>query len=135
MKKTICILLSLLFVLFSFVGCSKEQAEKPNMNTDYLSEIMKSSDKYPQLTQEEFIDITKNYLSSNKWDIPVEKACFSTSGVNYSAYIVENDFLFSIYTKNNPDGSVIYDVCLSYYLNGKVDKTEADPALFEDFLN
>ena len=135
MKKTLCMILFLLLIIFSFVGCSKEQTQNPNTGTDYLSEIMKSSSEYPQLTKSEFIKITEDYLCSNEWVIPMEKVCFYTSGVNYSAYIIENEFLFSLYINNNPNGTVEYDVWLSHYLNGQVDKTEDDPLLFESFLN
>ena len=47
---------------------------------DPFAEIMESPDEQPQLSKDEFIEITNHYLSTNKWDLPSEKACFYTYG-------------------------------------------------------
>ncbi|MBE6796294.1 MAG: hypothetical protein E7533_06905 [Ruminococcaceae bacterium] len=135
MKKTLCIVLSLFLILVSFSACKKEDTPQAITNPDYLSKIMKSPNEHPQLTKEEFIYVTQNYLEKGEWELPTEKACFYTYGVNYSAYIVENEFLFSLYLKNLPDGSVEYDFCLSHYIDGVAAESENAPLLFEKFLN
>ncbi|MBE6788454.1 MAG: hypothetical protein E7539_02195 [Ruminococcaceae bacterium] len=134
MKKTLCIVLSLLLILVSFSACKSEYITPATANPDYLSEIMKNSSEYPQLTKEEFVEATNTYLSTGEWILPAEKACFYTYGVNYSAYIVDNEYLFSLYAKNVPDGSVEYDFYLSHYNSGVITESENNALHFEDFI-
>ena len=123
-------LLILIFVSACKINNTTPTTERP----DYLSEIMKKSDECPQLSKGEFIEITNNYLSTKEWVLPSEKACFYTYGVNYSAYIIEDEYLFSLNTKVNADGSLEYDFYLSHYIDGVVSDSETDPLLFEKFI-
>jgi hypothetical protein len=101
---------------------------------DPFAEIMESPDEQPQLSKDEFIEITNHYLSTNKWDLPSEKACFYTYGVNHIAYIIDNAYLFSLHVQTNLDGSVEYNCHLSHYIDGVLTETEYDPSLFEKFI-
>ena len=89
---------------------------------------------YNFVTKDEFVEITNNYLSTKEWVLPSEKACFYTYGVNYSAYIIEDVYLFSLNACVNTDGSVEYDFYLSHYVDGVVSESETDPSLFEKFI-
>ena len=95
---------------------------------------MEFPDAQPQLSKDEFLEITNHYLSTKEWELPSEKACFYTYGVNYGAYIVEDEYLFSLNTKFNTDGSAEYDFYLSHYMDGVVTETVFDPLLFEKFI-
>lgn len=132
--KKICVILSMLLILISVSACKINNTTPTTERPDYLSEIMKKSDECPQLSKGEFIEITNNYLSTKEWVLPSEKACFYTYGVNYSAYIIENEYLFSLNTKVNADGSLEYDFYLSHYIDGVVSELETDPLLFEKFI-
>ena len=134
MKQYFCVFLSLLLITVSFSACNNKESSPTSEFVDPLTLIMESPDKQPQLSKDEFIEITNNYLSTKEWVLPSEKACFYTSGVNYSAYIIDNMYLFSLYIKNNPDGSVEYDFFLSHYVDGVVTESENDPSLFEKFI-
>lgn len=118
----------------SFSACKSEYITPATANPDYLSEIMKNSSEYPQLTKEEFVKATNNYLSTIEWVLPAEKACFHTYGVNFSAYIVDNEYLFSLYIKNNADESVEYDFYLSHYSDGILKDSENNALHFEEFI-
>ncbi len=132
--KKICVILSMLLILISVSACKINNTTPTTESPDYLSEIMKKSDECPQLSKGEFIEITNNYLSTKEWVLPSEKACFYTYGVNYSAYIIEDEYLFSLNTNINTDGSVEYDFYLSHYVDGVVTESENDPLLFEEFI-
>ena len=132
--KKICFILSMLLILISVSACKINNTTPTTERPDYLSEIMKKSDECPQLSKGEFIEITNNYLSTKEWVLPSEKACFYTYGVNYSAYIIEDEYLFSLNTKVNADGSLEYDFYLSHYFDGVVSESETDPSLFEKFI-
>ena len=132
--KKICVILSMLLILISVSACKNNNTTPTTERPDYLSEIMKKSDECPQLSKGEFIEITNNYLSTKEWVLPSEKACFYTYGVNYSAYIIEDEYLFSLNTNINTDGSVEYDFYLSHYVDGVVTESETDPLLFEKFI-
>lgn len=134
MKRYLSTGLFVLLILVFLSACKNENSNHTSTYYDYFSEIMTSSGKYPQLTKDEFLNITQNYLETGKWDLPFEKACFYTHGVNYSAYIVENEFLFSLYVNNISDNSKEDDICLLYYVNGVATEYENDPLLFENFL-
>ena len=86
----------MLLILISVSACKINNTTPTTERPDYLSEIMKKSDECPQLSKGEFIEITNNYLSTKEWVLPSEKACFYTYGVNYSAYIIENEYLWVI---------------------------------------
>ena len=73
-------------------------------------------------------------MSTKEWVLPSEKACFYTYGVNYSAYIIEDEYLFSLNANINTDGSVEYDFYLSHYVDGVVTESENDPLLFKEFI-
>lgn len=132
--KNLCAILSMLLILISLSACKSNNATPTTENPDYLSEIMKKSDEYPQLTKDKFIAYTNNYLSTGEWILPVEKSCFNTYGVNFSAYIIDNEYLFSLYMKNNEDDSVEHDFCLSHYSNGTVKESETNASNFKDFM-
>ena len=132
--KKLCIVLSLLLIFVFLSACKSNDVAPTTTTPDYLSEIMKKSDECPQLSKGEFIEITNNYLSTKEWELPSEKACFYTYGVNYGAYIVEDEYLFSLNTKFNTDGSAEYDFYLSHYMDGVVTETVFDPLLFEKFI-
>ena len=132
--KKICVILSMLLILISVSACKINNTTPTTESPDYLSEIMKKSDECPQLSKGEFIEITNNYLSTKEWVLPSEKACFYTYGVNYSAYIIEDEYLFSLNTKVNADGSLECDFYLSHYIDGVVSESETDPLLFEKFI-
>ena len=132
--KKICIVLSLLFILISLSACKSDDTAPTTTSPDYLSEIMKKTEEYPQLTKDEFIDATNNYLSTGKWILPTEKSCFNTYGVNFSAYIVDKEYLFSLHLKNNADESIEYDFYLSHYINGIVKESENNASNFKDFI-
>ena len=132
--KKICVILSMLLILISVSACKINNTTPTTESPDYLSEIMKKSDECPQLSKGEFIEITNNYLSTKEWVLPSEKACFYTYGVNYSAYIIEDEYLFSLNTNINTDGSVEYDFYLSHYVDGVVTESENDPLLFKEFI-
>ena len=132
--KKICVILSMLLILISVSACKINNTTPTTERPDYLSEIMKKSDECPQLSKGEFIEITNNYLSTKEWVLPSEKACFYTYGVNYSAYIIEDVYLFSLHAYVNTDGSVEYDFYLSHYVDGVVSESETDPLLFEKFI-
>lgn len=132
--KKICVVLSMLLILISVSACKINNTTPTTERSDYLSEIMKKSDECPQLSKGEFIEITNNYLSTKEWVLPSEKACFYTYGVNYSAYIIEDEYLFSLNTNINTDGSVEYDFYLSHYVDGVVTESENDPLLFKEFI-
>ena len=132
--KKICVVLSMLLILISVSACKINNTIPTTERPDYLSEIMKKSDECPQLSKGEFIEITNNYLSTKEWVLPSEKACFYTYGVNYSAYIIEDEYLFSLNTNINTDGSVEYDFYLSHYVDGVVTESENDPLLFKKFI-
>lgn len=134
MKKYWCIILSLLLITVSFSACNNKEPSPTSGFVDPLALIMESPVKQPQLSKDEFIEITNNFLSTREWVLPSEKACFYTYGVNYSAYIIDNVYLFSLNTKNNPDGSVEYDFYLLHYVDGVVTESENDPSLFEKFI-
>jgi len=135
MKEYWCAFLSLLFIMVFFTACKNETPAPSSENTDLISRIMENPGEYPQLTKEEFLEITKHYLETNEWKLSFEKACFHTYGVNYSAYIIENEYLFSLHVEVNLDGSAEYDSCLSHYVDGTKTESENDPLLFGDFLN
>ena len=132
--KKLCVVLASLFILISLSACKSNNNTPTTETPDYLSEIIKKAEEYPQLTKDEFIAITNNYLSTGEWILPVEKSCFNTYGVNFSAYIVDNEYMFSLYIKNNADESVEYDFCLSHYSNGIVKKSEKNALHFEKFI-
>lgn len=132
--KKLCIILSMLLIFISVSACISNNTTPTTERPDYLSEIIKKSHEYPQLSKDEFIEITNNYLSTKEWVLPSEKACFYTYGINYSAYIIEDEYLFSLNTKVNTDGSVEYDFYLSHYIDGVVSESETDPLLFEKFI-
>ena len=132
--KKICVILSMLLILISVSACKINNTTPTTERPDYLSEIMKKSDECPQLSKGEFIEITNNYLSTKEWVLPSEKACFYTYGVNYSAYIIEDEYLFSLNTKVNADGYLEYDFYLSHFIDGVVSESETDPLLFEKFI-
>ncbi|MBE6639621.1 MAG: hypothetical protein E7616_09290 [Ruminococcaceae bacterium] len=133
--KKLCVILSMLLILISVSACKSDNTTSTTESPDYLSEIMKKSEEYPQLTKDEFIDITNNYLSTGEWILPIEKSCFNTYGVNFSAYIVDSEYLFSLYIKNNADASVEYDFWLSHYSNGIVKESENNASIFKDFID
>ena len=132
--KKICVILSMLLILISVSACKINNTTTTPERPDYLSEKMKKSDECPQLSKGEFIEITNKYLSTKEWVLPSEKACFYTYGVNYSAYIIEDEYLFSLNTNINTDGSVEYDFYLSHYVDGVVTESEIDPLLFKEFI-
>ncbi len=132
--KKLCVILSLLFLLISLSACKSNDARPTTTVPDYFSEIMKKAEEYPQLTKDEFIDATNNYLETGAWILPLEKSCFHTYGVNFSAYIVDNEYMFSLYTKNNADISVEYDFYLLHYSNGIVKKSENNASNFKEFI-
>ena len=134
MKKFWCIPLSLLLIAISFSACNNKEPSPTSDFVDPLAVIMESPDKQPQLSKDEFIEITNNYLSTSEWILPSEKACFHTYGVNYSSYIIDNEYLFSLNAQLNTDGSVEYDFYLSHYIDGVVTESENDPSLFEKFI-
>ncbi len=134
MKQYLCIFLSLLLITVSFSACNNKEPFPTSEFVDPLTLIMESPDKQPQLSKDEFIEITNNYLSTKEWVLPSEKACFYTYGVNYSAYIIEDEYLFSLNTNINTDGSVEYDFYLSHYVDGVVTESENDPLLFKEFI-
>ena len=134
MKKYLCIFLTLLLITASFSACNNKEPSLTTGFVDPLSLIMESPDKQPQLSKDEFVEITNNYLSTKEWVLPSEKACFYTYGVNYSAYIIEDVYLFSLNAYVNTDGSVEYDFYLSHYVDGVVSESETDPLLFEKFI-
>ncbi len=118
-----------------FFSLSEETVTQPTTERpDYLSEIMKKSEEYSQLTKDEFIVCTNKYLSTGEWILPVEKSCFNTYGVNFNAYSIDGEYLFSLYIKNNADASVEYDFCLSHYSNGIVKGSENNASIFKDFI-
>ena len=124
----------MLLLLISVSACKINNTTPTTESPDYLSDIMKKSDECPQLSKGEFIEITNNYLSTKEWVLPSEKACFYTYGVNYSAYIIEDEYLFSLNTKVNADGSLECDFYLSHFIDGVVSESETDPLLFEKFI-
>lgn len=132
--KKLCIVLSLLLVFVSLSACKSNDVAPTTPTPDYLSEIMKKPDEYPQLTKAEFIEATNNYLSTGEWVLPAEKSCFNTYGVNFSAYIVDNEYMFSLYIKSNEDQSIEYDFCLSHYSNGVINESENNASDFKDFI-
>ncbi len=134
MKKCWCIFLTLLLITAFLSACNNKEPSSTTEFVDPLSKIMESTDKQPQLSKDEFIEITNNYLSTKEWVLPSEKACFYTYGVNYSAYIIEDEYLFSLNSNVNTDGSVEYDFYLSHYVDGVVTELEIDPLLFEKFI-
>ena len=134
MMKKPCVMLSVLFILISLSACQSNDTAPTNTTPDYLSEIMKKSGEYPQLTKDEFMEATNKYLSTGKWVLPVGKSCFYTFGINFSAYIIDNEYLFSLYVKNKADDSVEYDFCLSHYSNGGIKKSENNASNFKDFI-
>ena len=134
MKKCLCIFLTLLLITAFLSACNNKEPSSTTEFVDPLSKIMESTDKQPQLSKDEFIEITNNYLSTKEWVLPSEKACFYTHGVNYSAYIIEEEYLFSLNSNVNTDGSVKYDFFLSHYVDGVVTELEIDPLLFEKFI-
>ena len=134
MKKYLCIFLSLLLITVSFSACNNKEQFPTSEFVDPLSLIMESPDKQPQLSKDEFIEITNKYLSTKEWVLPSEKACFYTYGINYSAYIIKDEYLFSLNANVNTDGSVDYDFYLSHYIDGVVSESETDPLLFEEFI-
>ena len=134
MKKCLCIFLTLLLITAFLSACNNKEPSSTTEFVDPLSKIMESTDKQPQLSKDEFIEITNNYLSTKEWVLPSEKACFYTYGVNYSAYIIEEEYLFSLNSNVNTDGSVKYDFFLSHYVDGVVTELEIDPLLFEKFI-
>ena len=134
MKKTWCIILSLLLITISFSACKNEYPTPTTEFVNPLAVIMESPENQPQLSKEEFIEITNNYLSTKEWVLPFEKACFYTYGVNYSAYNIEDEYLFSLNANYNTDSSVEYDFYLSHYVDGVVTESEIDPLLFEKFI-
>ena len=134
MKKCLCIFLTLLLITAFLSACNNKEPSSTTEFVDPLSKIMESTDKQPQLSKDEFIEITNNYLSTKEWVLPSEKACFYTYGVNYSAYIIEEEYLFSLNSNVNTDGSVEYDFYLSHYVDGVVSESETDPLLFEKFI-
>ena len=132
--KKICVILSMLLILISVSACKINNTTPTTESPDYLSEIMKKSDECPQLSKGEFIEITNNYLSTKEWVLPSEKACFHTYGVDFRAYIIDNEYLFSINGRSHSDGSVEYDFYLLHYVDGVVSESETDPLLFEKFI-
>lgn len=134
MKKCCCIFLTLLLITAFLSACNNKEPSSTTEFVDPLSKIMESTDKQLQLSKDEFIEITNNYLSTKEWVLPSEKACFYTYGVNYSAYIIEDEYLFSLNSNVNTDGSVEYDFYLSHYVDGVVTELEIDPLLFEKFI-
>ena len=132
--KKLCIILSMLLIFISVSACISNNTTPITESSDYLSEIMKKSHEYPQLSKDEFIEITNNYLSTKEWVLPSEKACFHTYGVDFRAYIIDNEYLFSINGRSHSDGSVEYDFYLLHYVDGVVSESETDPLLFEKFI-
>ena len=134
MKKHWGIILSLLLITTSFSACKNSEPTPTTGFVDPIATIMESPGDYPQLSKEEFIEITKDCLSTGEWVLPFGKACFYTYGVNYHAFIVADEYLFSIYSgpgTPSPDGEGFR---LDHYINGEILETESDPLLFEDFL-
>lgn len=107
--------------------------EQANTSIDFYTEIMLSPDTYPQLSKDEFLEITEHYLETNEWNLPIEKTCFHTYGIDERAYIIENEFLFRIYFPYESD-TTQYEVSLLYYIDGEVKTFETDPAMFDEFL-
>ena len=134
MRKLGYIFLSILLIATSFCACNNKEPSPTTGFVDPLSLIMESPNKQPQLSKEEFIEITNNYLSTSQWALPSEKACFYTYGVNHSAYIIDDEYLFSLNAKVHIDGSLEYDFYLSYFIDGVVVESETDPLLFEKFI-
>ncbi len=132
--KKICVIISILLILISVSACKSNNTTPTTESPDLLSEIMKKPEEYPQLTKDEFIDITNNYLSTGEWILPAEKSCFYTYGVNFIAYIVDGEYLFSLHTKINADKSVEYSFYLSHYSNGIVKELVFNASDFEDFI-
>ena len=134
MKKYLCIFLTLLLITASFSACNNKEPSPTTGFVDPLSQIMESPDKQPQLSKDEFIEITNNYLSTKEWVLPSEKACFHTYGVDFRAYIIDNEYLFSINGRSHSDGSVEYDFYLLHYVDGAIVGSESDPLLFDKFI-
>ena len=134
MKKHWYIILAILLITVAFSACKNEKPNPKNEFPNPLAVIMASPEGQPQLSKKDFVEITNTYLSTIEWRLPVEKACFYTYGVNYSAYIIEDSYLFSLIVRNNADGSAVYDFCLSHYVDGVVTKTEDDPHHFDSFI-
>lgn len=134
MKKHWCIITLFLMIIVSFSACHSKEPSPTAEFTNQLSLIMQSPDKKPQVSKDEFIAITNNYLSTNQWILPFEKACFHTSGINHSAYIIDNEYLFYLVVNNGPDGSAEYQFWLDHYVDGVVTETETDPSLFAEFI-
>lgn len=132
--KKLCIILSLLLVFVSFSACKSNNATSKFLTTDYISKIMKKADEYPQLTKDEFIEATNEYLSTGEWVLPIEKACFYTYGTNFSAYIINNEYLFELHIQNNQKKSIEYIFHLSHYKNGAVIESETSASNFEHFI-
>ena len=124
----------MLLIIISVSACKINNTTPTTERPDYLSEKMKKSDECPQLSKGEFIEITNNYLSTKEWVLPSEKACFHTYGVDFRAYIIDNEYLFSINGRSHSDGSVEYDFYLLHYVDGVVSESETDPLLFEKFI-
>ena len=134
MRNIWCAILSFLFITASFSACENSTESPPSEYPDLFTPIMESADEYPQLSKDEFIEITNHYLSTSQWSLPPDKACFYTSGINHSAYIINGEYLFSLIVTNKSDGSAEYEFCLSHYVDGVVAESEKDPSLFEEFI-
>lgn len=133
MRKIWHIFLAVLLVMLLFVGCKKELSIRATDSADFFSQIMDSAEDYPQLTKEEFLEITKDYLSTGQWGLPYDKACFYTYGVDSSAYIVAGEYLF-LYRGPGIPLPDCPSCCLYHYVDGVVAETVGDPLLFQDFL-
>ena len=127
-------MLSLLLITISFSACKNSEPTPTTEFVDPLAVIMESPGGQPQLSKEEFIEITNNYLSTSEWVLPFEKACFYTYGVDYNAFIVADEYLFSIYSGPGTPSPDDQGFRLDHYINGVISESESDPLLFEDFL-
>ena len=101
-----------------------------NMGVSFLDQIMFDTSKEPRLTKDEFINIIN---SNDLLNIPYEKACFQTSGFNFTGYIVADNFLFTVFSSSFRDEDNEYQ--LTYYKNGKPVETVNSVAEFQEFLD
>ncbi len=101
-----------------------------NTEDSFLDKIMSDTSKKPQLTKDEFLNIIN---SDGLMNIPYEKACFQTSGFNFTGYIVADNFLFTVFSHNFQDKDIEYE--LTYYKNGKPIAAINSIAEFRGFLD
>lgn len=113
----------------SSINKNKLSSISANSENSFLNKMMSDTSEEPQLTKDEFINIIN---SNGLMNIPYEKACFQTSGFNFTGYIVADNFLFTGFSSDFRDEDNDYE--LTYYKNGKPVETVNSVADFQEFL-